>query len=662
VTDRDSSNHPDGPDAAARRPVVIGTAGHVDHGKSTLVRALTGIDPDRLAEEKARSMTIDLGFAWLTLPSGREISIVDVPGHERFIKNMLAGVGGIDAAMLIVAADEGPMPQTAEHLAILDLLGIAHGVIVLTKTDAVDPDGLELVREETRERVGSTALADAPIVTVSALTGAGLPDLLAALDRVVAAIPPRAGAKRPRLPIDRVFTVAGFGTVVTGTLSGGDLSVGQDVRIEPDGLSTRVRGLQTHQTKVERAAPGSRVAVNLAGVAVEDVRRGDVLAAPGLVRPSRRLDAQLRLIPAAPVTLEQNDEVDLFLGAAEFPARVTLLDRERLEPGETGWVQFRFREPVAALKGDRFIVRRPSPSDTVGGGAIVDPAPPRHRRFRPDVLGALETLAAGSPDDIVLQAIEAGPREIRDLRAGGAAGLSPEQVDAALEQLIAEGDAIALTRPGAPLRPSDFVVATTAWTNLTDRLRGILAAHHAAQPLRRGMPREEVKRRLKSAAPRLFDEIVASAAARGIVTDDGATLRLPEFRIALDPARRELADRFLAAVAAQPFTPPAPAEFGLDPQTAAALEELGEVVRVADNILYAPDAYERLVAETLAILDRDGVLTLAGFRDHFGASRKYAQATLEHFDQRRLTRRVGDERVRYAGPGAGRAAAAKETK
>jgi selenocysteine-specific elongation factor len=660
VTDVSHQNVPsaDG-HSSPLRPVVIGTAGHVDHGKSTLVRALTGIDPDRLAEEKAREMTIDLGFAWLTLPSGREISIVDVPGHERFIKNMLAGVGGIDAAMLVVAADEGPMPQTAEHLAILDLLGIAHGVVVLTKAETVDADWLDLVREETRERIAATRLAGAPIVAVSAVTGAGLPDLLAALDRIAAEIPPPAGADRPRLPIDRVFTVAGFGTVVTGTLTGGDLAIGQELRIEPHGLPTRVRGLQTHQTKVARALPGSRVAVNLANVAVEQVRRGDVLAPPNLLHPSRRLDAHLRLIPASPVTLEQNDEIDLFLGAAEFPARVTLLDRERLEPGQTGWVQFRFREPVGALKGDRFIVRRPSPSDTIGGGEIVDPAPPRHRRFRPEVLGALETLAAGSPDEIVLQAIESAPRLVRDLRAA-TSGLTAEEVDAALAQLIAEGDATALTIAEAPLRPTDFVVATTTWRDLTDRLRQTLAEFHAAQPLRRGMPREEARSRLKLAAPRLFDEVVAAAASRGFVAEDGATLRLPEFRIALDPARRAKADRFLAAIAAQPYTPPAPAEFGLDGAAAAALEELGEVVRVADNILYAPAAYERLVAETLALIDRDGVLTLAGFRDHFGASRKYAQATLEHLDQRRITRRVGDERIRYAGPGAGRAAG-KET-
>ena len=313
------------------RPFVIGTAGHVDHGKSTLVKALTGIDPDRLAEEKARAMTIDLGFAWLTLPGGQSVSVVDVPGHERFIKNMLAGVGGIDAALLVVAADEGPMPQTVEHLAILDLLGVERGVIVLTKADAVEEDWLELVREEIREHVSSTTLADAPIVAVSALTGEGLPALLETLEAVLAG--PRHGSRRrPRLPVDRVFSVAGFGTVVTGTLSGGEIATGEELRLYPGDRRARVRGLQSHQEKVSRALPGRRTAVNLSGITTEEVQRGDVLAPPGTMTPSQRLDARLRLLPDAPVALKQNDEIDFFTGAAELPARITLLDRERLDP------------------------------------------------------------------------------------------------------------------------------------------------------------------------------------------------------------------------------------------------------------------------------------------------------------------------------------------
>ena len=357
---------------------VVATAGHVDHGKSTLVKALTGTDPDRLAEEKARQMTIDLGFAHLGLPSGRRIGIVDVPGHERFIKNMLAGVGGIDAALLIVAADEGPKPQTFEHLAILDLLDVSLGVIVLTKRDLVDAEWLEFVTEETREAVASSLLRDAPIVAVSAATGEGLPDLLETLDNVLARGTRRASGGGARVPIDRVFSVSGFGTVVTGTLLGGELTIGQELELMPARVPTRVRGLQTHGQRVERVPPGSRVAVNVANLAVEDIRRGDVLAVPGLLQPTQRLDVQLRLLPSAPKTLKQNDLVDFFTGSREAPAWLTLLDRERIEPGETAWVQLRFREAVVALRGDRFIIRQPSPSLTIGGGVIIAANPPRH--------------------------------------------------------------------------------------------------------------------------------------------------------------------------------------------------------------------------------------------------------------------------------------------
>src|SRR5215213_2194612 len=453
------------------RPFVIGTAGHVDHGKSTLVKALTSIDPDRLAEEKARAMTIDLGFAWLTLPGGQSVSVVDVPGHERFIKNMLAGVGGIDAALLVIAADEGPMPQTVEHLAILDLLGVDRGVIVLTKADVVEADWLDLVREEIRELVSTTTLADAPIVTVSALTGEGLPALMETLNAVLASAPGTLIGSTPRLPVDRVFSISGFGTVVTGTLNGGEINTGDELRLYPGDRRARVRGLQSHQEKVSRALPGRRTAVNLSGITTDEVRRGDVLAQPGIMSPSQRLDVRLRLLPDAPVALKQNDEVDFFTGAAELPARITLLDRERLEPGESAWVQLRFRAPIAVLRNDRFIVRRPSPSETLGGGETIDPNPPRHRRFRPETIAALETLAAGAPDEILLQALEQRPIEIKELRAGEA-GLSRKQVEEALAQLVAEGDAVMLggseRAPGA----TDFAIASSLLESLTEQISG----------------------------------------------------------------------------------------------------------------------------------------------------------------------------------------------
>jgi selenocysteine-specific elongation factor len=636
------------------RSFVVGTAGHVDHGKSTLVRALTGIDPDRLAEEKARAMTIDLGFAWLTLPSGREVSVIDVPGHERFIKNMLAGVGGIDAALLVIAADEGPMPQTAEHLAIIDLLQIPLGVVVLTKIDLVDKDWLDLITEEVKERLRGTTLENVPIVSASAVTGVGLDELRQALDDVLNTAPERLSGHRPRLPVDRVFTVSGFGTVVTGTLIGGELKIGQELRVFPKGSHTRVRGLQTHGTKVERARPGSRVAVNVTNLAVEDLHRGDVLADPSVLKPTHRVDVRLTLLSDSPVALEQNDQVDFFVGAAEVPARVTLLDREQIEPGQTAWVQLRFQQQVAVLKGDRFIVRRPSPSMTIGGGEIVDANPPRHKRFRAEVIGALETIAAGSPDEIVLQALERGPREVRALRAEHLAGLNEAQVDEALAELIGEGDVRVLNagREGSP-RPGDFVASTPVWESIKGKMIEILTGFHAAQPLRRGMPAEELRSRLKVVGPpRLFDEMIATADHDGALVNDGSTIRLPTFVIQLDAGRRKAADQYLAVLDTAPTSPPSPDDYGIDSETLGALVDLGEVVKVSEGIVFAPSAYARIEREVLELIDRNGKITLAQFRDHFDTSRKYAQATLEYLDQRRVTRRVGDERVRYAGSGA----------
>lgn len=634
------------------RAFVIGTAGHVDHGKSTLVKALTGIDPDRLAEEKARAMTIELGFAWMGLPSGRTVGVVDVPGHERFVKTMLAGVGGIDAALLIVAADEGPMPQTLEHLAILDLLRVSRGVVVLTKADAVDADWLDLVREEVRERVAGMTLAGAPIVAVSAVTGVGLPELKATLDGVLDGAEVRAGGGVSRLPVDRVFSVAGFGTVVTGTLLGAGLAVGQEVRVYPGETVTRVRGVQSHGAKRERVPPGSRTAVNLAAIRVEDVRRGDVLAPPEALTPSLRLDVRLRLLPDAPVTLAQNAEVDLFAGAAEVSARLTLLDRERLGPGEEGWVQVRLRAPLALLKGDRFIVRRPSPSDTIGGGEVVDAAPARHRRFRADVLGTLETLAAGDPAEIVAQEL-ATPREVRALRGGQAAGLDDATVDAALVRLLATGRVRSLARhDDESPRPGDYLVAADGWDGIVSAMTATLGGFHRANPLRGGMPKEDLKRRLRLAPPRLADDVVAAAAEDGAIRDDGQSVRLAGFEIVLDPVRRATSDRYLAAIQAAPYAPPGPLEFGIDPETLGALVDRGEVVRVAEGVVFAPEAVAELERETLRLIEERGPLTLAAFRDHFGTSRKYAQAILEYLDARRVTRRVGDERVRYTGVGA----------
>ena len=371
---------------------VIGTAGHVDHGKSTLVKALTGIDPDRLQEEKAREMTIDLGFAHLTLPGGRDISIIDVPGHERFIKNMLAGVGGFDAALLVIAADEGVMPQTEEHVGILKVLGIDRGVVVLTKIDMVDDEWLGLMREEVRERLVAlgSPFAAQPMVGVSARTGVGLTDLLGALDAELTHAAPRPDRGKPRLPVDRAFSISGFGTVATGTLIDGRLSVGQEVELQPGGVRSRIRSIQMHNARADLAPPGNRVAVNLVGLGVEDVRRGMVVTTPGWLTASDRLDVRLRLLPDAGANVEQNGHYDLFIGASEASANVTLLDAETLAPGESGLLQLRLSTPVAVARGDRFILRLPSPSRTLGGGVVLETLPRRHKRFHPPRLPRLK--------------------------------------------------------------------------------------------------------------------------------------------------------------------------------------------------------------------------------------------------------------------------------
>ncbi|MEM7118702.1 MAG: selenocysteine-specific translation elongation factor, partial [Chloroflexota bacterium] len=366
---------------------VIGTAGHVDHGKSTLVEALTGIDPDRLNEEKEREMTIDLGFAWLQL-GDEEVGVVDVPGHRDFIENMLAGVGGIDLALFVVAADEGAMPQTREHLAILDLLEVNSGIVALTKVDLIDdPDWLELVMLDLEETFAGTVLENAPIMPVSAKTGDGLAELRILLTEKLSTAVPRPDNGRPRLPVDRVFTVAGFGTIVTGTLLDGRFRLGDSVELQPTEKNGRIRGLQTHRTKLDVARPGSRVAINVTGLSKDEVQRGNVVTLPKMVRGTVLFDASYRHLAAADAPLKHNMEVKLFVGAAEVVARTRVLGAKQIDPGEEGWLQLALSESAAIVRGDRFILRRPSPGATLGGGKVLDPYPGRrHRRFRPDVI------------------------------------------------------------------------------------------------------------------------------------------------------------------------------------------------------------------------------------------------------------------------------------
>lgn len=621
---------------------VVGTAGHVDHGKSTLVKALTGIDPDRLQEEKEREMTIDLGFAWLTLPSGREVSIVDVPGHERFIKNMLAGVGGIDAAILVIAADEGLMPQTEEHLSIIDLLQVNKGLVALTKSDLVDEEWLEMVREEVRDRLDSTSLKGVPIVPVSARTGAGLGDLVKVLDEILAMAVHREDLNRPRLPIDRVFSVPGFGTVVTGTLINGTLSVGQEVDVLPSGLRSRVRGLQMHKHKVDSAPPGNRVAANLAGLSVEQLSRGEVVTLPGQFKPTRQLDVKLRVLGDAPKALEQNDSVDFFLGAAEIEARVTVLDKESITPGETGWAQLRLLADAVVAKGDRFIVRQASPSLTIGGGVVVDTNPIRHKRFQERVIVSLETLETGSPDELVLQALgDKGPVELKVLRERS--NLPREQVDEVIDRLLARGGILALGTDKGKTSAQHYI-SPEGWRRLKQGMVTILESFHRQYPLRPGISKEELKSRL-ALAPKVFSLVTGQAVREGQLAEGPTTFSLPGHEMTFTPEQQRQVNELLTRLEATPYMPPSLGELGVAPEFAQALVDQGRLVKVAEGLYFSTSTYEHLQQRVLATLREKGTVTVAEVRDAFGTSRKYALALLEHLDEQKVTRRVGDERV-----------------
>ncbi len=618
---------------------VVGTAGHVDHGKSTLVTALTGIQPDRLKEEQAREMTIELGFAWLTLPDGETVGIVDVPGHRDFIENMLAGVGGIDAALFVVAADEGVMPQTREHLAILDILQVQGGVVVLTKTDLIDdPEWLDLVEMDVRGALHDTVLADAPVVRVSARSGAGLDELKSALAACLADRPPRADQGRARLPVDRVFTMPGFGTVLTGTLLDGRLHVGDEVEILPGGLRGRVRGLQTHKRKEEWAVPGSRTAVNVSGIDVEQVQRGQVLAHPGRYRETRRLDVHFRLLQDASGPLRHSQEVKFFVGAAEVVARARLLGAEELRPGEQGWLQLELTEPVTTVRGDRYILRRPSPGETLGGGVVVDPQPKRrHKRFDAVVLQQLETLRQGTPADVLYQAaLSCGMASLAEVIARSR--LSAEQAQAAAVELAQGGLLVQLGQDG-------LVAPAPLWAQESERALREVEQYHRAYPLRRGMPREELKSRLKM-QPRPFAAALRAWVAAEKLVENGALVALPGYAVRFNPAQQAQVDRLLARYAAAPYGPPSVKESQAEvgEEVYAALVEQGLLVQVSPEVVFRSADFEKMLAGVRAHFTAKDTLTLAELRDQLNTSRKYVQAFLEYLDSTSVTMRDGDAR------------------
>ena len=617
---------------------VIGTAGHVDHGKSTLVKALTGIDPDRLPQEKEREMTIELGFAWLTLPSGREVSIVDVPGHERFVKNMLSGVGGMDLAMLVVAADESVMPQTREHLAILDILHVQRGLVVVTKADTVDAELVELVKAEVEDTVVGTILEGAPMQAVSAYTGEGMDELRSTIDSMLDDTESRKDLGRPRLPVDRCFTVAGFGTVVTGTLIDGSLHVGQEVRLALSGEQGRIRGLQSHRKKTEEAEPGVRLAVNLSGLSRDDVDRGEMLTTAGWLQPSNRMDAHVKMLRDSAQSLKHNEIITFHLFTSEASARVRLLDNEELKAGEEGWVQLHFRDPVPAVKGDLFVIR--SSDTTLGGGTVVDPHPSRrHRRYIPAVLEQLTAMEEGTGQDALVSAIDQwGPCDLKSLSQK--ANLPLDEVLAGTAEL-AEGDQVVLLGEGTAQSDS-LVYSRAGWSTLVRKSSDMLQSYHKQYPLRRGISREELRNRA-GLAQSTFPWVMERLVHQGVLVEEGATVRLPQHETALSSAQQQQVDRYIKALESEPYSPPT--DLTLDGELLTLLMDEGKVVKVNESVVFAASAYKAMVDRIMAHTREQGKITVADGRDLFNTSRKYILPLLEYLDQQRITRRVGDERV-----------------
>jgi selenocysteine-specific elongation factor len=627
---------------------IIGTAGHVDHGKSTLIAALTGTHPDRLKEEQAREMTIELGFGWMNLPNGEEVGIIDVPGHRDFIENMLSGIGGIDAALLVIAADEGIMPQTKEHLAILDLLQIPSGLIVLTKTDlASDSEWLDLLEKDIRQAVSATLLKNAPIIRVSAKNKTGLQELLTSLEETLQSKPARLDLGRPRLPIDRAFNMSGFGTVVTGTLLDGSLSIGDEVEILPSGQKGRVRGLQTHKKKEETATPGSRTAVNISGVETDSIQRGEVVVRrnPDQYQTTRRVDARFRLLKDASAPLKHSTEVKFFVGASETIANLRLLGVEELNPGDEGWIQLELREPVVTVRGDRYILRRPSPSETLGGGIIVDHQPKgRHKRFDEDILKSLEILAKGSPADILFEAalaLGSGPIKEIVLRSR----LEAEIASDALKELIESGKLIPL-EDGDITTASDLpAIAFLQWNQLREQVLQIVQGYHRNFPLRNGIPREELKSKLKH-SPRLFNAVISKLIKNGFLIENGKVVAKLGHEIKFNEQEQARVHALMRKFDANPFGPPSIKESQAETSddVFAALIEMGQLMIVSTDVVFRKQDYEEITGKIRLTLAEKESITLAEVRDMFSTTRKYAQAILEHLDATGVTIRNGDAR------------------
>ncbi|WP_022852329.1 selenocysteine-specific translation elongation factor [Thermodesulfatator atlanticus] len=635
----------------AEKRVILGTAGHIDHGKTTLVKALTGIDTDRLKEEKERGITIELGFAHLTLPSGVRLGIVDVPGHERFVKNMVAGASGVDLVALVIAADEGVMPQTKEHLEICELLGVKTGIVVITKKDLVDEEWLELIKEDIAEALKGTFLEDAPMIAVSATTGEGLEELISLLDKVVKQVPDRPAKGPFRLAIDRVFTVKGFGTVVTGTSLSGKVKIGDEVKIYPKELDAKVRRIQVHGEDRDQAEAGQRTALNLHGVTKEDLERGDVVAHKGALRPSLIVDVALKYLSSAPKPLQHNTRVRFHIGTSEVLGRVFLFGTDKIEPGSEALAQLRLEEPVVCWRGDHFVIRSYSPMITIGGGVVLNPVAFRRKRSQRHQLEELKLLRDGTTEDVILYhlriAEEMGlPFEEIALRVS----IFGEDLEEILKKLKEHGKIKEIRTEAKRL-----FMAREIYDEIKQEILNRLRKFHEKFPLKPGLTKEELKQRLPSGLEvRVYEKMLEELIAKGKIVQEKEIIRLKEHKIVLAEEQEALKRKIEDAFRKAGFTPPDKDEIlarfkenpALVQEIFSLLLQEGKLVKLRDELVFHHDVIEEVKKRVVSFLTKNKEMAVGDFRKLVdGSSRKYMIPLLEYLDREKVTIRLGDKRV-----------------
>ena len=630
------------------KQIILGTAGHIDHGKTTLIKALTGTDTDRLKEEKLRGITIELGFASLDLPSGQHIGIVDVPGHEKFVKNMVAGATGIDIVVMVIAADEGVMPQTREHMEICTVLGVKYGFVVLTKTDLVDEEWLELAMEDVKDFIRGTFLEDTPVIPVSSKTGQGIPDFIDTLDKLSAKIPDRTSSGLFRLPVDRVFTMKGFGTVITGSLISGRIQVGDTIMIYPSGITSKVRGIQVHNQSVNEAEAGMRTAINFQGLEKTSVNRGDVLANPGALTAGYMVDISLNFLSSNSKPAKNRMLVRLHTGTSEVLGNLILLDKEELPPGEATVAQLRIDSPLALIKDDRFVIRSYSPVRTIGGGNILNPIPQKHKRFKPEIIKGLKGLMDQSPESVISYHVdESGYQGVvfSDLKI--MTGLHEKQLQNIMQDLLSKRTVVLVDRENRTY------IHKNSFDRLKEETSNFLGGYHQANPLKTGMPKEELRSKFPGLqGSKLFNLTLNQMIKDKEILAEENTIRLTSHTVSMGFDQVDIREKILDAYRKNGLTPPYFKELSntLKIEGSRAKDVLmllvdeGVIVKVKEDLYFHTQAVKELQQKLVDFLVSHEEMTTPQFKEMTGVSRKYLIPLIEYFDAQNVTIRIGDTR------------------